>query len=241
MTALAEAVAKLSPETRATLLARIGTNLAKHRFDRMYPDTGELRRELYPTHARFFAAGAEHQERAFVAGNRTGKSSCLAYELAAHALGKYPDWWVGRRFARPVTCWAVAVDSKSARDTIQTQLLGSPEAPGTGMIPPSAIVSTTRRSGVAEAVDSIVVKHVTGGHSRITIKSAEQGREAMQGARCDVIWMDEEMPIGVYSECCLRTMAVTPGERNGLVMLSFTPLSGLTDVVLLYLPGGKPP
>jgi len=51
---------------------------------------------------------------------------------------------------------------------------------------------------------------------------------------------DEEPPIGIYSEFLTRTMATVPGEKNGLLMNTFTPLKGLSGVVLLFLPGGKP-
>jgi hypothetical protein len=100
------ALAKLPTDQRALLLARLDAGIAQHdahhRFANLYPDTGPLRRELYPKHTEFFAAGAEHQERAFIAGNRAGKSTAAAFELTAHLTGRYPAWWPGRRFSRPV-------------------------------------------------------------------------------------------------------------------------------------------
>ena len=39
-----------------------------------FPDTGPYRRELYPKHWAFFAAGAIHRERLFLAGDRIGKT-----------------------------------------------------------------------------------------------------------------------------------------------------------------------
>ena len=50
----------------------------------------------------------------------------------------------------------------------------------------------------------------------------------------DIIWLDEEPPMSIYAECLLRTMV-----SNGLILLTFTPLLGLTELVLLFLPGGK--
>jgi hypothetical protein len=41
----------------------------------------------------FFAAGATRMERAILGGNRSGKSTCAAYELAVHLTGRYPPWW----------------------------------------------------------------------------------------------------------------------------------------------------
>lgn len=239
--AVLAAVKQLSPAARAALRTGIETNLKRNRFAAMYPPGGPLSRANYPRHLAFFAAGAEHGERAFVAGNRTGKSTAAAYELTCHVTGRYPAWWVGRRFNRPITAWAVGVDAKSCRETVQVQLLGPPESPGTGMISLELLAGTTRKSGTAEAVDALTVRHVAGGLSRIVIKSAEQGRLAMQGAAVDAIWLDEEVPLSVYAECAMRTMATVPGERNGIIFLTFTPLMGLSEVVLLYLPGGKPP
>ncbi len=40
----------------------------------------------------------------------------------------------------------------------------------------------------------------------------------------------------IYSECLLRTMTT-----NGVIILTFTPLQGLTELVLSFLPGGRLP
>jgi len=70
----------------------------------------------------------------------------------------------------------------------------------------------------------------------VQFKSYDQGREAFQGTEQDGIWLDEEPPEDVYTECLLRTMT-----NNGLVMLTFTPLRGMSSVVLAFLPGGAVP
>ncbi len=55
----------------------------------------------------------------------------------------------------------------------------------------------------------------------------EQGRAKWQGAPVDVIWMDEEPDDpDLYSEAVTRT-----NQTNGIVMMTFTPLLGVTDVV----------
>src|SRR6516165_7127907 len=76
-------------------------------LDTYYPIAGPLRRDLYPKHLAFFRAGAERRERAFLAANRVGKSEGVGgYEITLHLTGRYPDWWKGRRFSRPITAWA---------------------------------------------------------------------------------------------------------------------------------------
>jgi phage terminase large subunit-like protein len=51
-----------------------------------------------------------------------------------------------------------------------------------------------------------------------------------------VVWIDEEPDMGIYAEYLLRTMTV-----NGMVMCTFTPPLGLSEVVMAYLPDGKIP
>ena len=71
-------------------------------------------------------------------------------------------------------------------------------------------------------------------------RSYDQGREVFQGTERHVIWLDEEPPIAVYTECVTRTMS-TGAFTGGLLMLTFTPLKGMSDVILAYLPGGRLP
>ncbi len=75
------------------------------------------------------------------------------------------------------------------------------------------------------------VKHVTGGHSTLGMKAYNQGRGSFEGTAQHVIWLDEEPPMDVYGECLIRT-----ATTNGIIMLTFTPLSGLSDVVLQFMP-----
>jgi phage terminase large subunit-like protein len=209
---------------------------ARTKINRYYPEAGELRRELYPRHLSFFAAGAKHRERLMLAANRVGKTEGVgAYEVSLHLSGKYPDWWSGRRFTRPIKCWAAGDTSKTVREILQDKLLGPPGSMGTGMIPGDLIVKTTSKAGVADAVDTIWVRHASGGISTLVLKSYDQRRESFQGTEQDLIWLDEEPPEDIYSECLLRTMTT-----NGLVMCTFTPLNGLTPLVLTFLPGGDP-
>jgi phage terminase large subunit-like protein len=98
------------------------------------------------------------------------------------------------------------------------------------------IVRTTSRQGIPDAVQDIYVKHKTGRTSWLTLKSYDQKRLSFQGTGKHVIWLDEEPDLGVYSECLLRTMTT-----NGLVMCTFTPMLGLSEVVMNYLPEGRMP
>ena len=68
----------------------------------------------------------------------------------------------------------------------------------------------------------------------MVFKSYDQRREAFQGTEIDVVWLDEEPPLEIYAECLTRTMTT-----NGLVMLTFTPLQGITPMIKSFLPGGR--
>ena len=74
------------------------------------------------------------------------------------------------------------------------------------------------------------VQHVSGGRSTLEFKSYDQRREAFQGTAQHGIWLDEEPPMDIYTECLLRTMQ-TSNFSGGIIMLTFTPLKGRTQLV----------
>lgn len=211
-----------------------------------FPESGPFRRDLYPKHTSFFAAGGNHipmqscpsgcdgsphRERCFLAANRVGKTVAAAFEVTLHATGLYPDWWLGHRFDIPVNVWCVNDTSYNVRDVNQLELLGPWDRFGTGMLPASTIVGEpTRRTGIPKAVESIAVRHVHGGTSNIIFKSYEQGWASFTGRAIECIWADEEPPVDVYAEMCMRTMTV-----QGIILLTFTPLQGVTEVVKSFL------
>jgi phage terminase large subunit-like protein len=189
---------------------------------------------------QFFEAGAIHNERLFMAANRVGKTEGVgAYETALHLTGAYPKWWTGRRFIRPISAWASGQTSKTTRDIIQAALLGPYGKFGTGMIPGDSIIGTTPKAGIPEAIETVYVKHVSGDRSDLGLKSYDQGQEAFYGTRKDLVWLDEECDRPIYTECLLRTMATVPGEQNGLMLFTFTPLYGMSPIVKDFLEMGQ--
>ena len=195
-------------------------------------------RGLYPKHLEFFGAGARYRERAFIAGNRVGKSIAGGYEISLHLTGLYPDWWSGRRFDSPINAWACGKTNETTRDIVQRKLCGDiafvgnrKVLDGTGIIPFDTIGAPAWKAGVPDLVDAVRVKHVSGGWSNLGFKSYQQGRGAFEGTEQHVILLDEEPPMDVYGECLIRTATV-----NGLIMLTFTPLAGMSEVVLQFSP-----
>ena len=234
------ALLTLSAETRAAIreeaIRRLTELRAQNRIADYFPATGPVRRELYPKHLEFFRLGAEIQERGFMAANRVGKTIVGAYEMTCHLTGEYPEWWEGRRFAEPVDCWAAGDTAETTRDIVQFELFGPVGALGTGMIPYRYIVDTpSSRRGVADSYDTAEIRHKSGGVSRIGLKSYDQGRRKFQGTKKDVIWCDEEPPADVYDECMIRLMT-----RTGIMMVTFTPLNGLSEIALRFMPGLAP-
>jgi phage terminase large subunit-like protein len=211
------------------------------RLYQYYPEEGPLRRELYPKHMIFFGAGANYIERLMIAANRVGKTEGLGgYEVTLHLTGMYPEWWTGKRFNRPIEAWAAGDTSKTVRDIIQRKLWGKFHEPGTGLIPQDLIHDRTMKAGVPDAIDTIFVKHVSGGISQIVLKSYDQRRESFQGTKIDVIWLDEEPPLPIYTECLLRTTDTSGGnDDNGILLLTFTPLMGMSETVMAFLPNGQ--
>lgn len=215
----------------------------------MWPETGPLSRHNYPLHMKFLAAGKTHMERLLIAGNRCGKSETAAYEVVTHLLGDYPHWWEGRRFTKPPSIWVAGNTSETTRDIIQAKLLGSVERGpgsaekvgiGTGLIPADRIIAHAPKAGVPGAIGEAWIKHASGGTSSVGFKSfgvgsSGQPAESFFGVRKDVAWVDEECGEAVFNELLMRLMSTEPGVDNGIMLMTFTPLSGYTAVVKRFL------
>src|SRR5215510_2677985 len=151
-------------------------------------------------------------------------------QAAFHATGRYPSWWPGRRFDKPTVSWVAGTTGETVRDTVQRMLIGRPGAEGTGAIPKDAIAQLVPARGIPDLLDGIRVRHESGGLSTIGIKSYLRGRESFQGETLDFLWFDEEPPPDVYLEGLTRT-----NVSRGPVWLTFTPLTGISNVVKRYL------
>jgi len=211
-------------------VADIEAELEKRKRNRLFtffPDIGQFRRELYAKHLQFFADGADFRVREFRAANRVGKSVAGAYETTLHLTGKYPHWWRGKRFKRPVNALVAGESGRLVRDSIQLELLGSPSAIGTGTIPFDDIHERRPKTGIPDATDTCQIRHVSGGLSVLQFQSFDQGREAFQATARDVIWLDEEAPLAVYTEALTSTMTT-----GGVVYMTFTPLKGMSETIL---------
>lgn len=230
----------------AQIQAERAKRYARRQMYRLFPDQDTVQpdgtiihgRDKYPKHLEFFAAGKTYRERCFLAANRVGKTICGAYETSVHLTGRYPSWWEGRRFTQPIRAWAAGRTNETTRDIVQASLLGEvvheggrKVMSGTGLIPGETFSVLTWKQGVQDLVDVIKIRHVSGRNSTLGIKSYQQGRGSFEGTAQHVVWLDEECPIDVYGECLIRT-----ATTNGLVLVTFTPLGGLTETVMQFMP-----
>lgn len=203
----------------------------------MFPETGPYRRELYEAHIKFITASAQHSQIAFIAANRTGKTRTGAYIMATHLTGEYPQWWAGKKFLNAIDAWAAGKTNQKTKEIIQFELLGPDNDIGSGLIPKDLILKITKKPGVADAIETVTVRHQSGGVSVLSFKSYEQGRDGFEGTKKQVIWLDEEpADASIYSECLMR---LADQYKPGIIYCTFTPLYGLSDVVMQFLPDGK--
>lgn len=192
----------------------------------------------YAKQREFHDAGKAKRERLFRAGNQLGKTLAGAAEMAFHLTGEYPPWWQGRRWERPIKAWAGSKSGEATRGGVQRLLAGEPGDPsaqGTGYIPRRCIVDVSPARGLADAIDTVTIKHANGGNSILKFKSYEQGRERWQVETVDCVWMDEEPPADIYTEALSRTNAT-----KGMVFVTFTPLLGVSDVVMRFIKEAHP-
>lgn len=238
---VAEAAARL-----VDLMGALDQRDQQRKFYHFFPEKTETwrgqtfyARHLYPKHMEWFGCSAEHTEPCFMAANRVGKTVAGAYAVTCHLTGLYPEWWPGRRFDGPIRAWACGKKNETTRDIVQFELMGPclqlangrRTVAGTGMIPGDLVGGLTWKQGVQNLIDTVRIKHVSGGWSALGMKAYEQGRGSFEGTAQHVVWADEEPPMDIYSECLTRTMTT-----SGLILSTFTPLEGMSQVAMSFLP-----
>ena len=162
-------------------------------------------------------------------GSVTHNTYTAAHEIAFHATGKYPNDWKGIRHDTPILAWCGGITNESLRDISQKELIGGTgEAFGTGAIPKDLLGKPNMRmAGISGVVDSVKVKHISGGYSEIVWKSYEQGWQKWQGTAVDYVWLDEDPnDIQLFTEAVTRLMT-----KKGRMLVTFTPLLGVTPML----------
>ncbi len=151
-------------------------------------------------------------------GNRSGKTECGAVETIWLARGIHPF----KPNKPDVECWVVSLSTQVQRDVAQSKILYYLDS---SWIEDIVMVSGKRSAMNLGVIDTIVIRNVFGGLSKIGFKSCDQGREKFQGTSLDFVWFDEEPPFDIYMECKMRVL-----DKEGEVFGTMTPLKGLTWV-----------
>lgn len=217
-----------------------------NKIETMFGDSGPHSRDRYPRHLEFFRAGKYYRSRLFSAGNRVGKTTAGAFEMAVHLSGNYPKWWPGRVFDGPVSAWACGTSNETTKNVVQAELLGRLEKDdaisegligmGMGMIPMHLIAGVEYHAQIRGAIKTAWIRHVSGKRSVLEFKSYEQSSVAFEGAAKHIVWGDEEIPLDIYTECIMRLMTT-----DGIFYSTSTPLRGLTEIVQQFMPDGVVP
>lgn len=176
------------------------------------------------------------RERALFGANRSGKTFSAGMEVAMHLTGFYPDWWKGVRFQNAVR-WGIGSETGDLlKKGPQRILYGPMEAIGTGTIPKDLLVVPPKMSrGIPDGIDTLQVRHCTDGKPDGTLSAAvfmsyADGRAKWASDEWDGAWLDEEPDLEIYTEGLTRT-----NTSMGPVLLTFTPLRGVSDVVQRFL------
>ncbi len=159
-------------------------------------------------------------------GNRSGKSECSAYTVACHVLGIYPDWWQGLTFTEQVYVGVISISTEQLRKSAQVKLMGEPHEIGTGYIPKEMIIDYAWRQGTNGCLDWVLVRHASGGASRIQFMVGQMGMEKFMGFTWSFAWFDEQPEEDVFTEVQMRLV-----DKKGYILLSYYPKDGETELL----------
>lgn len=229
-----EQLRKLSTEDRERVLILLKEKELQQRYNKLE----FWKNQIYPWQQELANCTSSAAQILAMCANQIGKTTTGAYITACHLTGKYPTWWAGHRFKKPIKAWACGVSNETTRDILQAALLGEPGDPedkGAGFVPKEDILDTTRKPQVPNAVQTVLVQHYSetgspNGVSRLDFKAYEQGEAKFMGRAMDWIWLDEQPDAGIYTQCITRTVAT-----NGMVMMTFTPEDGMTDTIYQFM------
>lgn len=192
----------------------------------------------YKFQLNMFEAGKKYRSRFACLANRIGKTFSASAEVSYHLTGNYPDWWTGIKYDRPIKLWAVGITTKSTKEVLQNEILGTDNGKqlkeiGTGSIPREYIdFDTLVRDG--DTVKTVKIKHYTNGVydglSTLDFRSTQQGTQVFMGQTIDFILIDEEdkhKSMEIFSQCLTRTSTV----EDGRVLITATPENGYTNLI----------
>jgi len=230
-------VANTAAEQHALgMLGALAKKLIANLLDTFFPETGPFARDLFPKHMQAIAETCTAKVLSIFGGNRAGKTLLLAYIASVWLTGRYPWWWMGRKFPKPTDGWVATQTSSLMVKGLQKYLIGSD---GTGgMIAAEDIVHIDWSPAMGMASRVHIRHQPTGLISTLEFKTYDMGWRRFQTATLDWVILDEEPPAMIFSEALTRT-----ANREGIGILGFTALQGVTPLVAHLWPeiaGGAP-
>lgn len=145
---------------------------------------------------------SQKNERIFIGGNNTGKTTAGAIEGCYFALGTHPY----RQIDIPNEGWVISVDFPTSKGVAEKKIKE--------YMPIDHIKKWWEGDRILELKNG----------STIGFKSCDSGRTKFQGTRKRWLWFDEEPDKEVYEECMARQMANYPLDY----WITMTPLQGLS-------------
>ena len=149
-----------------------------------------------------------------------GAFLAVAWLLGKEYFRDEPSWRYVKDLPIPehgVNIWAVGLDFSVIQDVIWREKLRTGHR-HPGLLPRTPCPLITRMSDSAFQVEV----NVDGRRSTLTCKSADSGREKMQSASVDLVWIDEECEEEVYDELYQRT-----ADCGGKILITLTPLTDI--------------
>jgi hypothetical protein len=177
--------------------------------------TGKLMRVTFPP--KIWAFINSPASAAYLRGpNSGGKSYAMAFFLVQVLLGRYHPEYTGWKptcvanDTYSVIVWCLSKTAMVVRDAMQAHM--------TALLPPESIVRTVAGRGIGGVIDFIEIRRDDGTLAKLSFKSYEMNREALQGERVSVVACDEMFDEeGVLSELLARGAGV-----EGIFRLSAT-------------------
>lgn len=148
--------------------------------------------------------------RLFLGGNRSGKTVGGGTELVYYASGMHP--YKRLKWEPPLRLRAVAVDFEHGIDKIVKPELKR-------WIPPSYLINGSWEDSYNAQLKTLTFSN----GSTIEFMSFEQELDKFAGTSRHGIWLDEEPPKDIWTECKLRLL-----DTNGDWWMTMTPVQGMT-------------
>lgn len=219
-----DALAGLSTEDALIALNVLENDRKQKNFARYWSsDTGAAYQFFFDRIEEDFSRFTKETKiYSLLGGNRSSKTERGAFIAVAWLLGKEyfrdePSWRYVKHLPIPehgCNIWAVGLDYSIIKDVIWGEKLRRGHRhPGLLPDPQDPVITNIRDS------EFQVTVNVNGRSSTLTCKSAESGREKMQSASVDLVWIDEECEEDVYDELYQRTV-----DCGGKILLTLTPL-----------------